>query len=499
MARLGPKVSYRPQGETLARFGQSEKFVQILRGPLAGGKTFGVAFKIFKKICMQIPDAAGVRQSYWFAIRNTYPDLQTTTIKDFRAILPKGVGKFVNSHPPVQRFNFYLPDQTKVESQMVFIALDRPDHVKKLRGLNATAAWFNEMKELPQAVISQALGRCDRFPAPGASEWAGGFGDTNAWDEDHWLNNMEQKFYNGELKNWEFFVQPAAVLPDEDDGALTDMHGKGWKVNPEAENLKVLSPEYYERQIEGNKTDWIRVNLANEIGLSLDGKPVHPEYSESIHRAKEKLHATPGTMITCGLDFGLTPAAVFLQRQANGRILVLEEVVATDMGAVRFVDEIKRMTATMKARTPDLQFQFRGDPSGDNRAQTDEQTVFQVMRTNGVPAFPSSTNDVEIRRNALTRPLTRMVDGGPGIVFSPSCKILRKGLAGGFHYARVKVAGHEERFHDKPVKDFYSHVCEALEYGLMDAGEHAVVNSGNGQQFPNRPITPRGSWDVFAP
>ena len=35
----------------------------------------------------------------------------------------------------------------------------------------------------------------------------------------------------------------------------------------------------------------------------------------------------------------------------------------------------------------------------------------------------------------------RLVDGDPGLLLSPHCKVLRNGFAGGYHYRRVKVAG----------------------------------------------------------
>jgi hypothetical protein len=130
--------------------------------------------------------------------------------------------------------------------------------------------------------------------------------------------------------------------------------------------------------------------------------------------------------------------------------------------------------------------------------QTDENTVFRIYRANGLQMFPASSNDPAVRRGALERPLTRMVAGGkPGIVFSPNCVKLRKGLAGGFFYKRVRVAG-DEKYRDVPEKNQYSHVVEALEYALMDAGENvkvggAPVASAGAQQGGFRtPPMPQG-------
>ncbi len=67
-----------------------------------------------------------------------------------------------------------------------------------------------------------------------------------------------------------------------------------------------------------------------------------------------------------------------------------------------------------------------------------------------------------------------MIDGQPGLLISPKCKILRKGMAGGYSYRRVQVAG-DERYHDKPDKNRFSHPCEAAQYMMLGAGEGSSV------------------------
>lgn len=505
------KVRYRPQGATLCKFGQATSSVQIMRGPLGSGKTKAAVFKIIKLLAEQKPDANGVRRSRVGAIRNTYPDLQTTTIREFKECVSPAMGSFRNGHPPTFVFSFKLPDDTTVEAEIDFLALDRAEDVKKLRGTQYTFIWLNETKELPKAVLDMALGRIDRYPTPGFSAWVGVLGDTNAWDEDHWLATLEEQSLLGLLPGYEFFTQPGAVI--KTDGADTDgvqsLNGTYWKVNPLAENLVVLRSDYYKRQIAGKKDDWIKVNLGNEIGLAIDGKAVHSEYQESVHRSKEVLKPRLG-MIHVGLDFGLTPAALFWQQQPSGQWYALDEIAMEQGDAVSLSNEIKKKVAEMRnelhisPRDEDsLKFVFRGDPSGNSGSQADSSTPFRIMAGNGIVALPASTNDPAIRRNALTRVLTRMVNGQPGVLISPKCKILRKGLAGGFHYKRVKVAG-DDRYHDVPNKNFFSHVCEAAEYGLLDAGEHAVINSQQARATPRYPVTPHRSvvgqgaaWDVF--
>lgn len=481
------RVRYRPQGAVLAEYLKASDFVQTIRGPLGSGKTIGTASKILKLICDQRATQAKVRKSRWACIRNTYPDLKNTTIRDFRSVVPETAGRFTMGVPPEFKLDFDLPDDTRVQAEVLFLALDRPDDVRKLRGMQLTGAWMNEGKEMPKAILDMITGRVDRYPFPGMSSWVGVLIDTNAWDDDHWLEDLDRLRLEGKLPGYAFFVQPPAVLK---------INGQ-WTVNPEAENLKVLKTDYYQRQIAGKREDWIRVNLANEIGISYDGKPVHPEYQESVHVAKDLLRPSPG-LVYVGMDFGLMPAATFWQKQANGQWWGLEEIVTPSdksMGAVGLADAIKTREAEMNARCPGLTFIHRGDPAGNRGAETDERTVFQVLRANGVPALPASTNDPATRRDALDRPLTRMVNGKPGLLVSPLMKKFRRGMAGGFCYKRVEVTG-QERFRDVPDKNEFSHVVEAGEYALMDAGEHSVMNAATAKNF-QKPIVVRNDWSPY--
>jgi Phage terminase large subunit len=481
------QLLYADQGAVLAQYRKSRKPWQVIMGPIGSAKTTTSIQKLLELICQQRPNKKGERRSRAVAVRNTYPDLLNTTIRDFRQIVdPMRLGTMTMGHPPEMKMDFDLPDGTRVIADIIFLALDKDEHVRKLRGLNITFAWVNEMKEIPKSIIDMLQGRIDRFPTSGTSNWAGIYGDTNAWDSDHWLERIAEAVRQGEMGDWDIFVQPGAVIK---------VDGR-WAVNPARENKLFLTDAYYERQIPGKREDWIKVNLANEIGYFIDGRPVHGDYSDSLHTAREILVPRTGVCYV-GIDFGLTPAAAFLQRQADGQWWCFDEIVFEDGDAAMLAEEIKARVAGWEAKAKELTWVYRGDCSGDNRAQSDSSTPFKVLRANGVPALPSSTNDVTLRRAALDRPLTRTVRGKPGIIFSPVCKTIRKGLAGGFAYKRVAVTGSAETFRDVPDKNIFSHVCEALEYGLMDAGEHAGINSGVGGAAPRgqNAIVTRPGWN----
>lgn len=486
-------VTYRAQGPTLAAFHQSNAEVRGVQGPLGSGKTNACVGECFRRIITAQVQEGGIRRSLVLVTRNTYPDLVGTTIRDWRSVFRDELGQFKMDHPPVHYLRFALDDGTRVESDVVFLALDREDHVKKLRGYQATFGWMNEAKEQPKAVFTMLRGRCgrkqraeDRPPA-----WSGVIMDFNAPDDDHWTAELEDSAARGELPGFEFFVQPGAVM----------RQGERWVPNLAAENLHNLQteeeratgafPSYYLKLLHGNKDDWIRVNVANLRGFAIDGKPVHPDFNSTQHVAAEVLRPAPGRLITVGLDFGLTPAAAFMQRQVTGTWFGLDELVATDMDIVKFIPELQAKVAELRAITPGLEFEFVGDPAGDERVQTDGETVYRVLRSAGFNVRAAPSNDTTLRRGAMTRPLTRMIMGKPGILFSPRMKVTIKGMAGGFCYKRVAVAG--DRYHDKPDKNAYSHPVEAAEYALLGAGENASLGQAI-NPAPTGPITVKADW-----
>ena len=83
-----------------------------------------------------------------------------------------------------------------------------------------------------------------------------------------------------------------------------------------------------------------------------------------------------------------------------------------------------------------------------------------------------------MRREALAAPLSRMIDGEPGLLVDPACRAVRKGLSSKYIYKRVQVVG-DERFQDKPYKNWWSHVCESA--------QHAMVGAGEGKNITKRP------------
>ncbi len=103
-----------------------------------------------------------------------------------------------------------------------------------------------------------------------------------------------------------------------------------------------------------------------------------------------------------------------------------------------------------------------GDPAGMARDAIYEVTAFDFLRTLGLKAQPTPSNDFKVRRESAAAPMQRLINGKPGLMVDSKCKLLRKSLAGGYHFKRVAVGAGQERFRDAPNKNEHSHIGDKL-------------------------------------
>jgi hypothetical protein len=432
--------------------------------------------EMMRRQIQQAPNEKRERRSRWAIIRNTNPMLRTTVMKTYADWWPEETfGEPKMAPPPfTHEIDLDLGDGTRLQSENIFLSLDSPDDVRKLLSLELTGALISEVREINKPIVDGVTQRLRRFPSmrDGGPSWSGLICDTNMPDDDHWLaimsglapppEDMSADDIQGLIKpsNWSFFVQPPAML-ERRDGAGR----RHYELNPDGENIQNLHPDYYTGMIEGKSRDWIAVYILNQLGATHDGRSVHPDFNDQVHVSPVALNPVPHSPIIVGVDFGLTPAAIFMQR-VREQIIVLDEIVLTDADAGQLGTAIIRKAAE---RFPTNPIQIWGDPAGDHRVGTDKNTPFRVLRALKLSARPTETNDPEVRRGAGRAVLTRLAGGRPGILFDPRCRTTVAGLRSGWVYKRVRGAG--GGFEDEPMKNRYSHPCEAWEYGLMGYGE----------------------------
>ncbi len=473
-------LRYKPPGPVARKFMLSDDFVRGIRGPVGSGTSSLCIMELFRRWCAQEPNRK-VRRSRTAIVRNTSPELRTTTMKTYQSwLVPEVFGEPKMAPPPFEHeINLDLGDGTSIAVEVLFLALDRPEDMKKLLSLELTTAWLNEARESNRTIVDGLTQRLRRFPAwkDGGATFTGLLMDTNAPDDDHWWPIMAGESPPPEWMNeeerrqlvmpqgWSFYCQPSAMIERRSrDGRI-----EGYDLNPNAENLQNLDPEYYPGQIAGKTKAWIDVYIMNRLGSTADGRPVHPDFVRETHVSTEPLEPVPGVPFILGVDFGLTPAAVFMQRIGR-RWLVLREIALENATAVDLAIAINTVMAT---EFPGHKILIAyGDPAGDERVGTDADTPLKVLRARGIPARRAApNNDPEPRRAAMSGVLRRMEAGYPAILFSDQCKVLVTGLGGSWCYKRVRSIGGTESFHDVPAKTRFSHAGEAAEYALLGAGE----------------------------
>lgn len=449
-------VRYEPGGPTIARFHHSSAFVRGIRGPIGSSKSTACVMEILTRSMEQAPSPNGQRKTRWAVIRNSYPELKTTTLKTWNQWCPAAYGR-LTMDSPIRHF----VNTPEMEMEVLFLALDRAEDVSKLLSLELTGAWVNEAREIPKAIIDGLTGRVGRYPSmnDGGCTWSGIFMDTNPPDDQSWWYHLAEE----ELpEDWEFFSQPSGM-------------------SPEAENRKNLHPRYYERLIPGKDPEWVNVYVHGKYGYLIEGKPVYgTAFRDGMHVPEKDVEPVEGLPLLLGADFGLTPAAIIGQKLPNGRWLIIDELITDDCGVTRFAE---LLTKFIGERYPG--FAIGGcwcDPAGSKRSEIDERTAQEIMNLNTPWRWRlAPDNGLGARIEAVRGTLNRLVDGEPGLACSRRAKVLRKGFSSGYHYKLVQ-SGDGTQTHSEPNKNKYSHPHDALQYLLMGGGEFNVVLGRKAQQ-----------------
>lgn len=456
---------------TVLEFAKSDAFIRGLLGPFGSGKSSGCVTELITRAQQTNRSQDGVRHSRWAVIRNTYAELELTTTKTvFQWLPPAYFGRYRDSKHLYQVKAF-----PGVDMEVLFLALDRPDHIAKLLSLELTGAWINEAREVPWSIVEALQGRIGRYPrrAEAGDYWNGLWMDTNPPDTDSkWYKFFEEKGWEKDFRR----LQREGVFPK---GMQPDEYAKIFKqpsgLSPEAENLPNLKRGYYPQLSVGKSAEWIKIYVHGEYGFVVEGKLVYPEYGDKIHC--QAVDPIPGTRIIRSYDFGLTPACAFSQVLPDGRWLTFDEMTSDNMSIDQFSDEVLEHCA--RAFRGGVQFEDWGDPAGEQRAQTDKRTCFEIMQSKGIE-IEGSIQDPTLRQEAVRKTLRTLVGGEPQFILHPRCKVLRKGFLGGYHRRRMQTAG-PERYAAEPEKNMASHVHDALQYGIVQYFGAALTQSYGAQ------------------
>jgi len=482
------QLIYEPDGSVLSAYIEDDKHVVIIRGPIGSGTSSASCIKIYRQaIGQRRSTLTGKRRSKWIVVRSTYPELHETTIKTWLDWFPEHLyGRMSWERPPTHEVRV-----GDVELDVIFLALDEPEDIKKLRSLEYTGAWFNELEFVNKPIFDEAESRTGRFPSmkEGGSNWDGVIADMNAPPEDHWLpimtgevpapENMPEaeRELLGLPSNWAYHIQPHAL--DE----VRDSRGVvvGYRTNEKAENLKWLKPGYYEEKSRGKTKAWIDSRLRNVITLVIDGDPVHPSFNIDTHVSATTLYPVKGHDVVIGMDFGRRPCAIFGQ-EINNRLFVQYELRAYGASSVIFAPIFKKF---LEKHYPGFRYKIWGDPKGRDKGQATERSSYEIFDAHDVKVEPApvKNNNLPTRLAAVDSILASMHNGMPRLQISKdNCPTLKAAMAGRYH-VRKKALGDPE-----PVKDPYSDVADCLQYLCLGIGEGRVM-VGLTAEAPRRPMS----------
>jgi hypothetical protein len=252
------------------------------------------------------------------------------------------------------------------------------------------------------------------------------------------------------------------------------------KLPVDSEDRRAQGRTYYERFIRSNSPDWCKRYVHAEFGDDPSGSAVfRTSFKRSFHVVDE-LEPISSYPLLMGLDFGRDPCAVICQPDHKGRFLVLEEIIAEDMGLETQLQQgIKPVL--MSERYLGRSVIVVGDPAGKQRSTLYEETSFDLIKRYGLMAYPAPTNDVDKRLGAVEAWLLGQRDGGPAMVIDGSrCPTLVRALDGGYRYGKTRNGMRKP----SPEKNEYSHIADALQYAAVTA------HGGMGEMIANRLMAP---------
>ncbi len=451
--------------DTCAAFHESESFVRGIRGPLGSGKSSACCLEIYRQGCIQ--DARnGVRKSRWGVIRNTYGELKNTTIAEMSEWFGDYIS-FVYGHPITGLLTPPCPhgDGSRIEVEIVGIAMDKPKDIKRLKSLQLSSAWLNEASEIPEEALSMITARVGRYPPKrsGGASFPCIIMDTNSCDMDNWWYRFSEET---KPDGYQFFDQPAALLRAS---------GGVYSENPDAENIDFLPGgyEYYFRQIAGKPREWVDVFILNQFGTSVPGNYIYSDYlqSDSGNHAQREFDPGIGHIIWAH-DFNFTPLSSVICQESDGEIFCVDEIVLKSAVAKHTAIEFCKRYADYK----NCLVKVYGDASGHvgqkHGIDSDYRIIEKILRESGfrvrmcVPrANPAiKSRQMAVQAKILDAENTRSLFVNPG-----KCRYMDRGLG------TVKLKG-GSTFQEEDSE--YQHITTALGYYVA-------------QEFPIRKLKSR--------
>jgi hypothetical protein len=457
-----PNYSDRPKFSPYPIFTKvfnSDKKIQIVVGPYGSGKTTGFCNYIIKRSIEMTRCDDGIRRYKITLVRNTSIELANTTYATWSNWI-EGIPEYSGTKKPLEKIYRFNDGNGIIELWTLFLALDKENDVKKLKSLETTDLFFNELSEINKALYDHAESRIGRYPAKEKfrkmwekdhshilyKDWfpykARIFADTNPPEDDHWI---PKKIEAEPDKDTIIYHQPPALLKNE--------KGK-YEVNPEAENIEQQAPDYYTSMIKKGE-EYVRVYAQGYYGTAIDGKRVYVNYIDDFHSVEEIEFCNTESVII-GVDYGTISPACLLTQFVDGQLRAIKEFVCEFMTIKQLFKSavIPFLNSKLKGYT----FEVIDDPANTDhgREQLNELEIYPE---------PASTNSIDLRISAVNDFVDSIHNEKPRIIISRTgCPKLRQGFLGKYNFKRLRIVG-DEKYRDVPDKTHpYSDIHDGLQY-----------------------------------
>lgn len=438
---------------TIRAFHEDPAQIRCLVGPVGSGKTTGATWEICYLLPKHLMDTFGIKKTRWLIVRNTYSELIDTTQKTVFEWFPP-ISPFGNYKVQSKDYVLRYPDGMEVE--IMFRSCDRPEDVKKFKSLEITGYWIDESIEVKDDIKLMLKNRIGRYPRKCPVRF--GIETTNPPDTE------DTTYYT-----FRWHKPPPGPLPLPPQGKKgnypLENHAGFWQ--PPYENAVNLRPGYYEDLIldySGNP-DWIARYVRGKPGINVQGKLVYYNFRRDFHVSDQPLQLPPtSAKLYAGWDnTGNCPACVIGWIPTAGRLQILREFHTERMGIVDFCEMVVMERNNL---FPDCDWIEWGDPAGEAKFSKKDGGLTsnaELMKDSGILLRKSEQN-WEARRESVETQLGKMIGGEPGVLIDPSCTRLINGFIGGYCYPEIGTSG---IYGDKPIKNKFSHVHDALQYMMV--------------------------------
>lgn len=475
---------------TVATFSKSEQYGRLIAGPVGSGKTTGVIVELLRRAMQQNPGEDGLRYTRFAVTRQTLKQLKDTILKDCDTWLQaNGIGEW-----KVSDSTYYI-NFDRVRSEWLFLPLEEASDQGRLLSTQLTGAWMSECIEMNIDILGPLSGRIGRYPSgvKGAPTWNGIVADTNFPAE---LTPWHQ-FMENPPADWSIFRQPSGLAWNAENLNFLLQTDETMKLPIDHPDRIARGREYYNRMVRmhGIDSDFVKRYVKAEYGDDPSGRAVFRETFKPSWHVVDDTMVVPGYPIIVGQDFGRDPWSLICQPDHMGRLIVHEEVPATNIGLEKHCQESLR-GKLLQSKYMNCKIALVGDPAGVAKSTHSEETSFELLARLGFPCFPAPTNDLDPRLRAVESFLGRHTNGGPSMLINrQGCPKLIRAMAGGYRFEFAKQSGIRRPI---PRKDEFSHVADTLQYvclachgGMMNA----MARQMQGHRVrPSGIIVPTGGW-----